>query len=445
MYKLSKYLVFSEPIIKANYRLVYSTLSTSLTLLKIDVFEKLMAQKFDNIDIEHINKLEELNIIVDKNLDELNAIIQENKIAIEDENMLYQVISPSANCQLGCDYCGQVHSKDLLDDDMNDKIIKRVSNNLSQKKFKELHIGWFGAEPLMGLKNIKKLTDEFKKLASEYDCVYSAKMVTNGLSLKRNIFFDLVQNYSLIKFEITLDGTETHHDLRRHTKNKEKTFELIYKNLKEIVTDERFDAHNCSITIRCNVDTSNYKSTFDLISRLEEDGILNKISFYTAPIHSWGNDAHLKSLSHQEYADFQIETFIDLLEKKHPMTILPGAKTHIVCTSLYEFAEVFDAHGDVYNCTEISQVPAYENDDSYKLGKLYDDSYQSETKPYKSWNDDILNEKVPCSDCEILPICGGACPKLWLEGISPCPPIKYNIENRLLLEFSKNKDKYINF
>ncbi|MFD2916043.1 radical SAM/SPASM domain-containing protein [Psychroserpens luteus] len=442
-YKLSHYLVFSEPIINQNYRLVYSTVSTTLTLLKIELYDKLIAGSFFDMDSSFLKKLISLNVIVEENFNELNHIIQENKTAISNEDMLYQVISPSANCQLGCDYCGQVHTKDLLDESLNLKILKRISNNLNLKEYKELHIGWFGAEPLMGLKNIRKLSVELMNLASTKSCSYSAKMVTNGLSLKKQIFFDLVEKYKVNKFEITLDGTEEHHDIRRHTKLKEKTFKLIFNNLKNIVNDERFDQSNCSITVRCNVDTSNFESTYALIDLLEKENILNKISFYTAPIHSWGNDAHLKSLTHEEYAKFQIDTFLELIEKKHPLSILPGAKTHIVCTSLYEHAEVFDAYGDVYNCTEISQVPAYEKEDLYKVGKLNDEEYINKNRPYSSWNDDILNGEIPCTDCRILPICGGACPKLWKEGISPCPPIKYNIEDRLLIEFSKNKDKYL--
>ena len=31
----------------------------------------------------------------------------------------------------------------------------------------------------------------------------------------------------------------------------------------------------------------------------------------------------------------------------------------------------------------------------------------------------------------MLPVCGGQCPKAWLEGTAPCPPPKYNIRERL--------------
>lgn len=442
-YKLSNYLVFSEPIIRNEYVLVYSTVSTTMILIKTTLYDILVNKLFEKIDESTLSTLIEKKILVSNNFNELDFIIQENKNAIESEDLLYQVISPSANCQLGCGYCGQVHTKKTLNDDISNKIVERITNNLKLKKYKTLLIGWFGAEPLMGLKNIKNLSNELMKLADKNNCKYASKMVTNGLSLKKHIFYDLAENYKIKSFEITLDGTAEHHDSRRFTKLKEKTFDLIFKNLKDILTDERFDLLGCKITLRCNVDESNYKSTFDLIELLDNEKILNKISFYTAPIHYWGNDEYLKSLSHADYSRFQIDEFMMLMNKNHSFTILPGATKNIVCTSLHENAEVFDADGNVYNCTEISQVDVYKDDDSFKVGKLYDDLYLNPNRAYSSWNDDILNGEVPCTTCRILPICGGACPKLWKEGISPCPPIKYNIEDRLLLEFSKRKEDYI--
>lgn len=442
-YKLSGYLVFSQPIITNKYVLVYSTVSTTMILIQLDLYHILMTNVFDEIDNDLLENLVKNKILVSEDFNELDAIIKENKNAIQNENLLYQVISPSANCQLGCGYCGQVHTKNGLDENLNKKIVERIAKNLKAKDYKELGISWFGAEPLMGLLNIKKLSKELMELASTNKCSYSAKMITNGLSLKKDIFFDLVENYKVKDFEITLDGTAENHDLRRHTKLKEKTFGLIFKNLKDIVSDPKFDQLKCFIRIRCNVDGSNYKSAFDLIELLDNEKILNKISFYTAPVHSWGNDAHLSSLSQRDYSKFQIEEYLMLMKKNHSIGILPGKKTNIVCTSLHENAEVFDADGNVYNCTEISQVEVYKEVEAYKIGKLNNESYSNSERPFSSWNDDILNGEVPCTTCRILPICGGACPKLWKEGISPCPPIKYNIEDRLLLEFSKRKNEYL--
>jgi len=185
------------------------------------------------------------------------------------------------------------------------------------------------------------------------------------------------------------------------------------------------------------VDRSNYQEVPELIDLLKSERILENVFFYTAAIHSWGNDAHLMSLSQQEYADFQIDTFLKLQEAGQIDQALPTERKKIVCISTMDDGEVFDASGDVYDCTEVSLVPAYKNVDKYKVAKFYDENYKSEKRTFSSWNSDISNGEVPCTKCEILPVCGGSCPKLWKEGISPCPPIKFNIKDRMILDFSQ--------
>jgi uncharacterized protein len=434
--KLSQFTIFSDPIINNEYIIAYSSYSNALILLKSNIIDSLKMNMFDKIDSDILENLISNDMVVPNEFDELKNLIEENKKSIHNSTTLNQVIQPSANCQLGCNYCGQVHTKDTIEKNLEDKIFKRIENNLKKKNYKSLNIGWFGGEPLMGLKNLKTLSFKLIDLARENNCAYSAKIVTNGMSLKPEIYYDLVYNHKLENFEITLDGTEEHHDLRRFTKKSGPSFSLIYKNLKGIINDERFDASKGRITIRCNVDSGNYKGVFDLIDLLDSDDILSKVRFYTAPIHSWGNDAHLKSLSTEEYASFQIEVLLRLQEKGINYGYLSKKRKKQVCISTGEHDEVFDAYGDVYDCTEISQVPAYEGKDEYKAGKLYDETYKSAKRTFGSWNDDILAKDFPCSTCEILPICGGSCPKLWKEGIVACPAIKHNIKDRMIMDFS---------
>jgi uncharacterized protein len=36
----------------------------------------------------------------------------------------------------------------------------------------------------------------------------------------------------------------------------------------------------------------------------------------------------------------------------------------------------------------------------------------------------------------MLPVCGGLCPKSWLEGTPACPSAKFNITERLMLQYA---------
>ena len=433
-YKISRFIVFSEPTINEKFQIVYSTRTTQLLLLSVKIVNQLLNGDF-SFDQTIFNQLVNSEMLVDKNEDELKTILTQNKKAVDNYKTLYFVLQPTAACQLGCDYCGQAHSKDQFSDHFYPRILQRLEGKLMlNPAYNKLEIGWFGSEPLMAFSQIQKITPKLIELAKKYDCDYYSKVVTNGLSLKKNIFVKL-SKLGIKKIEVTLDGSAKYHDARRHTKSGEPTFDLIFNNLLSIFSMPDFEDYGIDITIRCNVDATNHVGVEELINLLAEHKLQEKISkFYVAPIHAWGNDAHKISLEKQTFADREIEWFMLLLEKGFKLGIIPSVRTKVVCMAVNKNSEIVDAFGNIFNCTETPYVPAYAQSD-YLMGNIrYPDEMISPKKDQLiNWHQDVLDEKFPCAKCEILPICGGACPKQWHEEISPCPSIKFNLNQRLLL------------
>ncbi|WP_129021444.1 radical SAM/SPASM domain-containing protein [Edaphocola flava] len=442
-YKKSYYFIKGNVLVGGKYEIIYSTLSNKLYALDQQIGGLIEEGQFEQIPENILNKLVEDKFIRLSETNELQEHITVNKQAIDNDSYtLYQSIQPSANCQLGCSYCGQSHNKKTMGFFQEEAILSRVVHNLTKKEYKALGICWFGGEPLMGIKSIRSLSNRFQDLCNEQQLDYSAKIVTNGLSLKREIFFDLLLNHKVDEFEITLDGTATYHDQRRHTKEGNHTFDIILNNLKSIVNDERFAQHKPTLIIRSNIDKNNYESITELVELLEQENIFKYAKFYLAPIHSWGNDAHFTSLSDTEFADIELEMKLQLLAKGYPIQFVPGQQKNIVCMSLKDNAELFDAEGNLFNCSEVSQVPVYENNNNqhriaqytHSSNELIDETF----RPFSNWNDTILKGEVPCSTCKILPICGGQCPKLWHEGIQACPSVKFNFPDRIVAQFYAN-------
>jgi uncharacterized protein len=95
-----------------------------------------------------------------------------------------------------------------------------------------------------------------------------------------------------------------------------------------------------------------------------------------------------------------------------------------------------DALGNVFNCTEVSQVPAYGEPNKFALGTV-DERTALAHVPFREFNDEIAKgEHSQCGACRMLPVCGGACPKQWSEGRVPCPPAKTNMPERLTLWYA---------
>ncbi len=117
-------------------------------------------------------------------------------------------------------------------------------------------------------------------------------------------------------------------------------------------------------------------------------------------------------------------------------------------------AELVDAFGTLFNCTEVSYVKSYERPGStplpvidldprqqlatsnvYAIGHVTSREYFEGRAALGDFYSRVASAEYPCHGCRMLPTCGGACPKNWREGLKPCPPEKYNIEQRLILQY----------
>lgn len=437
--KLSYYTIFSDEVNKNGDTVLFCTRTGEAFIVNREIKNNLVNKSFELIPDTILQKIITAKGLVEEGEDELLEIRSENKANVQNSTELYTVIQPSANCQLGCYYCGQTHTKSYLSEQLFEPLLERIERKASTGKFNSLYMGWFGGEPLMALPQIRKLTPRLKEIAATYNMSYGANMTTNGMSLKSGIFEELVRDLGLKKIEITLDGIAQYHDKHRYTKEGGNSFDIIFKNLLEIVNREDYYDFKCSITIRCNIDKNNWDGVSPLIDLLAEHNLQNKIAyFYPIGVYSWGgNDAHKKSLSKEEYAGKEIDWFIEMYEKGFSPNILPRRQKQ-VCMAVSENSDMYDAYGNVFNCTEVSYTDVYKGT-PYALGNLSKPDEISDKRPLSDWNDTILTDKFPCHTCKMLPVCGGGCPKSWHEDMRACPSFKFNIKERLALGYVISK------
>lgn len=438
MFLLSRYSI-ATPIDGTNRVMLFSTRTGKLCSITETEYNKVLLGEIDTISENTIDILLDNELLVGNHENELATIIAENKSSQLDKTEFYQVIMPSAMCQLGCGYCGQNHTKDYISSNFSDKIIERFDEKLSVKEYKHMSIAWFGGEPLMGLPQIREMTKSLYALADKHNCTYSSKVVTNGLSLKLPIFLELVQKLGVKSIEVTLDGVAMYHDKRRHTKDGLSSFDIIFNNLLKIYNYPNFKELGCDLSIRCNVDSTNFDGVKPLIHLLAEHNLQDKIAyFYVAPIHSWGNEAHLVSLEKEKFGEMEMEWLIEQYKYGFRPNLLPQ-RSKSVCLSVSSDSEVFDAFGNVYDCTETPLVKTYK-DTPYVLGNLKDGIENiSEHRPLVNFYDEVSEGAYPCTTCPMLPSCGGGCPKSWREGTMACPSPKFNIKDRMLLYYFLRK------
>ncbi|MGB3467328.1 MAG: radical SAM protein [Cyclobacteriaceae bacterium] len=434
---LSHYTVFSEFLNDEKESILFSTRTSQGFVVSEDIRNSLLNGEVDSLSESTIESLRQMNIVVPESENEREEIIRDNEDTINDTDVLYEVIQPSAYCQLGCDYCGQNHTKDYITTELEEKLLERIQQKLKIKKWSAISIGWFGGEPLVGLPQIRSLTKRLKEIAASEGIPYQARVVTNGLSLKRKIFEELVNDLNITGVEVTLDGTAEYHDKVRHTKSKQATFDIIVANLEEIFAIPNYKELGCDVSIRCNVDHRNWEGVSPLIKYLADKNFNEYVSnFYLMGVYSWaGNDAHTKSLTKEEFANNEISWIIEMVEHGFSPNLIPG-RVKEVCMAVNPTSEMYDAFGNIYNCTEVSYTDFYK-DGTYTLGNLKNTvPLDIPDKPLSDWNNQVRTDAtLPCHTCRMLPVCGGACPKSWHEDMRACPSNKFNIEEKLELAY----------
>jgi uncharacterized protein len=447
-FKLSRYIHISrdEELLPETFFL-YATRTGGALELDMAHHDDIVNGQWESLSPKVLEALFKAEAIVPKDEDELDFVLKLNKENIQDNDQshLSFTIQPTANCQLGCHYCGQQHAKKVSNDDTNTAIFNRIVYKIEAVKntIKSLNVTWYGGEPLTGLSSIEDLSAQLIKYCDDNGIYYHSSMITNGLALKYPLFVKLVNKYRLSGFQITVDGTAEFHDKRRMLKTGAPSFDIIFSNLKEIVHSDFYKEGKASISIRSNVDGQNKENIFELLDLLHEEGILKKVGFNTAAIHDWGDNgaSKINGISKDEYAMFEIDIFLKMhgygvLQKS---SLLPLRKFN-VCMVANTSSEVYDAYGNVSTCWEVPYTPVYDNT-GYYAGNLHKDPELDTTKVLmREWFDEIPTNSSWCKGCKFFPVCGGSCPKHWQSGSIPCPSFKQNIDERIFLNKLLNSE-----
>ena len=436
-HKLSFYHVVTPPFLDpadgAINRIVFATRSGQVRIIDEGTWQNLLAGRLPSLPDGLAAELAEMQLLVPADENELKYLLDRNNAATSSTSDYYSVVQPTALCQLGCDYCGQAHTSKQLSEVDQDLVLDRIKIGVGRSnQYATLSVCWFGGEPLLGLAAMRRMTPRLIEIATAARCSYAAKVVTNGVALTPALISELTESMQVRHIEITLDGVAEVHDARRHNKGGGRTFHRIFDNLLELA---KFAGDRLLVSVRCNVDRRNYASVAPLLRQLADAGLQGKIQFYVASVYSWGNEAHELALTPDEFASLEMDWLAQQIELGFDPQLIPAQKS-IVCMAVKPESRLYDAYGNIFNCTEVSYVPSYGMPNKFLLGQVWKDDAKPPRDRLGDFNQKIGEGRYQCSSCAMLPVCGGACPKKWLEGYVPCPSAKRNIGDRLQLMYA---------
>lgn len=344
-------------------------------------------------------------------------------------DIMHLVLLPTESCNFRCTYCYE----SFLRGKMNRETINGLKTAIQEKakNLSNLHISWFGGEPLIALDVIEELSESFLSIANENHIHYSCDIVTNGYLLTTDVFQKLL-SWQINQFMITIDGVEDVHDSRRYTAGGDKTFEKIIENLKALkaVTDP------FEISIRVNFDESNLGDMTSLIDFMKghfaDD---NRFGILFRPVGRWGgknNDSIpvcSRIISNKKIWEFTDEAVTKgmAMSSMTAESLMPSAS---VCYAAKPHSLVVGSNGQLYKCT-ISL-----DEEMNKVGKIHGDgSLNLDYDKIARWVTSGEETDSVCQSCFYRPSCqGNHCPYYrMLTGERPCPYEKRSIKKALNL------------
>lgn len=307
------------------------------------------------------------------------------------------VINTTLDCNLGCWYCYESHPRhSFLPLSLVDTILEHLRLKAKTEPFELLKLSFFGGEPMMNFKAIKKLLDGVKKLSEESEYKVFLAFVTNGTFLHER-YIEILKPFNT-RFQITIDGDEKMHNSIRVYKNKVNgcgSYRKILEGLK-LFNDADADFH---FTIRINYDNNVLLNIDQLINNLD---FLNRRKAHISLHQIWQYEATtednatlLKTIERINNRRFTVDTF----------SIYPNFEP---CYADNYNHAVINYNGQVFKCTArdfVTSVPE---------GRL-------NSEGFIEWNVPKLNERLStqmpamCEDCSLLPSCSGICSQQLME------------------------------
>lgn len=347
--------------------------------------------EFDNCDF-----LIESQIIIDEQTEADNLANHINEILSRRYNPMHMslTITVTRSCNFNCSYCYETDRPNIyMTEEVEDAIIEFVKNNSC---LQYLHVVWYGREPLLNFKTIKRLTKRFLEL----NVNYTAQIVTNGYLMTSDISKQFNELH-IKTVQVTLDGLEHIHNNRRPLKDGSGTYKTIFTNIKSLLQN----VSDVELFIRSNVDMDNINDYPDLYNDL-----MKELNYDTRvkPYEGFINDVIESGCSPLTKNIMDPDARVDYIIKHYNSngiehTFLP-IRRHQTCFANNMYCFLIDPIGDLYKCWISMQ------NKKYRIGNVSTNSTFNSVmnSRYLCGSDYIFSSK--CRECSVLPICEGGCP-----------------------------------
>jgi uncharacterized protein len=367
-------------------------------------------------------------MLVPGHVDELEHLRRRFDDARSSSRSLGVTVAASLGCNFACPYCFEEKHPRNLTRATSDALVAYVEGR-AQAGLEQLHVTWFGGEPLMALAELLNLSRRLIRLAEERGFSYSADIVTNGYLLSKSVCEDLVAA-RVSAAQIGIDGPPEVHNLLRPLKSGRETFDRVMSN---IVTAVDY----LNVSVRVNVSRRNQDSFSRVCDLLETRGLGGRLTVYPGRVtHVTTNPAAPSAffsvddvLSASEFAGFERKAE-EAARAVHQVSGPSGLPSPVdtPCTAVRDHDLVVGPDGTVWRCW--NSVGDY----AASTGSLFAETTQRQERSGAYWREFTPFDDAQCRSCIALPVCMGGCAHEGLnssERSDQCSTFRINNRERV--------------
>lgn len=416
--KLSKYVIATDSI-DNKYKLLYNK--------KNGYFIRYDKNLFENLD-DFTNHKEIEMFLQNKDFfksdEEFMQIKKEKNNLLESKGLLNLIVKVTKDCNLRCSYCYETSEKKYMDKYQADKLTKFIKKYVKQHSIHTVVLSWFGGEPTLNIDIINYILGNIKDFLKDNNVTLISSIVTNGYNLDKFTFNKLLE-LGISQFQITVDGSKEMHDKNRFTKEGTGSFDIILKNLINILNND----NNFSVTLRLNVNNTFFEN-LDSIKKDVLDYFKND-SRFIIDIHKIVDFDNFKN---NNIDSILAETLLNLVTDGYKVIDqrINLNYNSSMCYAQRENHFVVDVDSKISKCTVCNYPFSY-------IGEINTEGILEFNDNLEIWK--AVN-KIECPDCNNYPICFGAsCPlKSIIKNTNICKTFMNNDET--LLKILNEQKKY---
>ena len=399
-YFISNYNIYVDLSAENGFSYVFNTSSRMLISIKGEITNKenlstaVCSLKKDEIAL--LKKAE----IIHENFNEDELLLNKINNIKKSKQKLMITIIPTDGCNFKCQYCYQDNARNhVISKEKMEGIIRWLDLNLDG--FKEVHIAWFGGEPLLCKDIMLQMMEQINNLCKNHGVAMVSSITTNGYELDIETFKKFVRK-RVLYYQITIDGDRDNHNRKRPHKVYEDSYDKIVNNLVEI--SKLPMSYRFEIGIRINIASDTSKEQIDTFvkamkEKFEKD---KRFVFIWQWIRDWGGkrieNYKDELVSNENYS-------LNLLSEAEKVGLY--SKDLISAGSKFDSCEAFYNHGYVLNYDGlVYKCAMHLNDFENCIGEILDSGVMKINKEKnKVWAESYEKIEGKCVGCCFLPIC----------------------------------------